>query len=652
MEDPNNALAARRARLRGSLSRQNMPAVDPSAISNVSDTASDDKKQHSSTKASQTSAGARKPASSAVAPVHSSGANENKVLPTVSDTKDMISKEETTDFVADWGQNTQAEQQSSEIKSTPQAAQSLTSGQISGIEQGPGSAQALELLSNIDHALGSCATHLASLQKVAGKQIDELKVIAETLQSHTFSEIGLNINTLMESLTAAIEPMKAIGELVPALDRLVNVSELKEHSDIKPELTEKQMVASLADQLVAGVIDPWTFRSAYQAIFPEDDSIGLLHRLGELLGEQELSGDLFQAAYDALQVTQPNVAYSANTVNQVNREGITREIDQGSSDDLDFIEEEEQSSDAEPMITEKEEELSRQLLAKEQELEEFREQLDARWQELTDECDELRSALQSREDILKEKEDELNKKIKELVAKDSENQQLRAQMEELRDQTKEMVTDLQKQLAQKQAEENALRAAKSKAQPLQPGFFDLAPGSSQAANLFDSAASARKLFPEENKQPEDGSAPLESAEIEDQSTESRAAAQAGKNNSGVTAQSVPRRQSQPGPAAKTPVTAPSNANAAVNEGETQNRATAPAQVSAPQSGFASPTASFVSAAGSYGSGVRAQVFEVVVRQALAGAHWREICAVPMQINNISPDEVESEVQRRQALLKK
>jgi phosphoribosylaminoimidazole-succinocarboxamide synthase len=56
--------------------------------------------------------------------------------------------------------------------------------------------------------------------------------------------------------------------------------------------------------------------------------------------------------------------------------------------------------------------------------------------------------------------------------------------------------------------------------------------------------------------------------------------------------------------------------------------------------------------GSYGSGVRAQVFEVIVRQALAGAPWREICAGPMQVNNITPDEVEAEVKRRQALLKK
>jgi RNA polymerase primary sigma factor len=50
--------------------------------------------------------------------------------------------------------------------------------------------------------------------------------------------------------------------------------------------------------------------------------------------------------------------------------------------------------------------------------------------------------------------------------------------------------------------------------------------------------------------------------------------------------------------------------------------------------------------GAYGSGVRAQVFEVIVRQAQAGADWREICAAPMEINNISPEEIESELARR------
>ena len=45
---------------------------------------------------------------------------------------------------------------------------------------------------------------------------------------------------------------------------------------------------------------------------------------------------------------------------------------------------------------------------------------------------------------------------------------------------------------------------------------------------------------------------------------------------------------------------------------------------------------------------RAEVFEVIVRQALAGAPWREICAGPMQVNNISPEKIEAEVQRRTA----
>lgn len=51
---------------------------------------------------------------------------------------------------------------------------------------------------------------------------------------------------------------------------------------------------------------------------------------------------------------------------------------------------------------------------------------------------------------------------------------------------------------------------------------------------------------------------------------------------------------------------------------------------------------------SYGAGVRSQVFEVIVRQAMAGAPWRQICAGPMKVNNIHPDEIEAEVNRRRA----
>jgi hypothetical protein len=54
----------------------------------------------------------------------------------------------------------------------------------------------------------------------------------------------------------------------------------------------------------------------------------------------------------------------------------------------------------------------------------------------------------------------------------------------------------------------------------------------------------------------------------------------------------------------------------------------------------------------YGPGVRAQVFEVIVRQAMAGAPWRDICRGPMVINNIQDQEVEAEVHRRRKLLER
>ena len=48
----------------------------------------------------------------------------------------------------------------------------------------------------------------------------------------------------------------------------------------------------------------------------------------------------------------------------------------------------------------------------------------------------------------------------------------------------------------------------------------------------------------------------------------------------------------------------------------------------------------------YGAGVRAQVLEVIVRQAIAGAPWQEICQGPMAVNNITVEEVEEAVRRR------
>lgn len=50
--------------------------------------------------------------------------------------------------------------------------------------------------------------------------------------------------------------------------------------------------------------------------------------------------------------------------------------------------------------------------------------------------------------------------------------------------------------------------------------------------------------------------------------------------------------------------------------------------------------------GNFDSAIRSNVFEVIVRQALAGAPWREICAGPMLVNNITFEEIEEEVRRR------
>ncbi len=77
-------------------------------------------------------------------------------------------------------------------------------------------------------------------------------------------------------------------------------------------------------------------------------------------------------------------------------------------------------------------------------------------------------------------------------------------------------------------------------------------------------------------------------------------------------------------------------------------APAPARASMPADSISGggPEGAFGGSCGSYASGVRAQVFEVIVRQAMNGAPWQQLCAGPMQVNNISPAEIESEVERR------
>jgi hypothetical protein len=95
------------------------------------------------------------------------------------------------------------------------------------------------------------------------------------------------------------------------------------------------------------------------------------------------------------------------------------------------------------------------------------------------------------------------------------------------------------------------------------------------------------------------------------------------------------------------------AGLAAAAGATTAGANAIARTLAPgvQAGSTSATAVGAAvAAGTYGAGVRAQVFEVIVRQGLAGAPWKEICAGPMRVNSITPAEVEAEMKRRREYL--
>jgi Ca-activated chloride channel family protein len=97
----------------------------------------------------------------------------------------------------------------------------------------------------------------------------------------------------------------------------------------------------------------------------------------------------------------------------------------------------------------------------------------------------------------------------------------------------------------------------------------------------------------------------------------------------------------PGPASQQPSPPPKAA-----------RAGSPPTEAAPMPAREEPGYGFSSQSGSYGMGVRAQVLEVIVRQAIAGAPWRQICAGSMQVNNITEEEVQAEVDRRLALLQK
>ncbi len=491
-----------------------------------------------------------------------------------------------------------------------------------------------ELVESIDQSLNICATNLAALQNLAGEQTGVLRGLSQTLQNQTLMEIGLNLNSLTESLTAALEPMKAIGELVPALDSLVLALEGKEAQE-NEKLSPDQLVTSLADQLSAGLIDPWTFKCAYMAVYPSDPPAELLHRLVELLGQQRISGDLFRAAYEAVQAAEapPRTSYGA-TLSEFTGGGITDEAVRAQLESL-----ERANREMQRRMDERENELSQLLSQKDSELQSAQEQLNQRMEDLNNRYSEAADLINSREEEFRAA---LESKDMDLIEKDAELNMLRNQMEELRSNTEEMVRDLQKEML-------SLRDLHTQQAPAPPQHHEPAQANNQG--FFDSqqvAAGARPGLFEATPAPNPGvkpgvfasdpgsgfDSPLTSNEFGD-----------GFNSGGF----------QQGFQAQAPQFQPP---AQPSFGHQNMPAPTPApapQPARPQPAMAPPTTpQFANGAqsGSYGMGVRQQVFEVIVRQALAGAQWRELCAGPMQVNNISPEEVESEVKRRQSLLNK
>ncbi|MCA0313453.1 MAG: hypothetical protein LCH63_06370 [Candidatus Melainabacteria bacterium] len=545
--------------------------------------------------------------------------------------------------------------------------------------------QVLELLNSLDQQIGICSVNLSQIAKAANEQLELVRNLSETVQHQAFGEIGLSLNSLSESMSAALEPMKAVGELVPSIDTLVStIASKDEGKKEEPALTPEQLVTSLADQLSKNLIDPWTFKCAYMAVFPSEQAADLLRKLVDLLGTQKLTGELFRAAYDAVQSAEAPPFSASSSVGSASgpSPNVVTEIqyvpDETVIAQLDDLRR--ANDELKARMDQRELEFSELLQSKEQEVVETQEMLNSRWEDFSNRYEQLSEMMRDRNEELIKKESELAKiqaekdlemaKVQsEIAIKDSEITQLKSQLEEMRDQTKDMVADLQRQLTStKQAMEEAARLAAPKPQT---SFFD-APAQ-PANNLFSAEPSREQLFtPAENSTNVNMPAP-NPIPAQNISQPNPAAIVAPNSLSNPVPNpmptSVPNSVPQPG-AGMGAVGAPNSlavgANAVASSGlgsVAQTLAPTPDPVvpsttpgvssqAIPRPQVAAPTTPLPNASGRHGSGVRAQVFEVIVRQALAGAPWREICAGPMQVNGISPDEVESEVKRRQALLKK
>ncbi len=322
--------------------------------------------------------------------------------------------------------------------------------------------QTVEVLNNIDQAMGACAMNLSALQKIATEQTETMKALAETMQHQNFFEIGLNLNSVIESMSAALEPMKAVGELVPAIDQLVVTLESRSGSSIQ---SSSESVGALQPRAT----DDESRRSTGKwADRPDGPSRTLIWQSSRTKRQNSFCNG--SPTFSALRecpvscsaphmmpsrrkakrkregnkVRQPAAPEVRTVVQVVQDEALLAELERLRSDNQELAARtivrspssrwrmEEMQSIVEQMqqkLEQRETEFTEIVGAKDREIQEAQELLTSRWEEFNARYDELMETLHKRDELLAEKEAEI-------ARKESENLQLKAQMEELRDQTR------------------------------------------------------------------------------------------------------------------------------------------------------------------------------------------------------------------------
>src|SRR5262249_27349701 len=156
----------------------------------------------------------------------------------------------------------------------------------------------------------------------------------------------------------------------------------------------------------------------------------LLHRLVELLGTQRLSGDLFRAAYEAVQAAEPPARQGGGAPSFTASGGsFPFQVDEDIRVQIESMQK--ANDEQRARQDERERELSNMLQQKDGELQEAQQLLNSRYDEFNTRYEEVADALNKREEEYRAL---LESKDMELVEKESELNLLRAQMEELRGQ--------------------------------------------------------------------------------------------------------------------------------------------------------------------------------------------------------------------------